>query len=59
MGRMKNTIPENPVCSNFCKEICVECQYEMETSHIYNKYRPTLAQWYNERANRGANRRAK
>ena len=48
MSKMKNTIPENYVCENYCKEICFECHYAQETSHIYYKYRPSIESWYNK-----------
>ena len=54
MGRMKDTIPENYVCDNFCEEICIECQYSMETAHIYKKFRPSIEKWYNKGLKKGA-----
>ena len=48
MGRMTETIPETYICNNYCEEICVECQYSMETAHIHPKYRPSIARWYNK-----------
>ena len=48
MARMKETIPENYVCNHYCEEICVECQYSMETAHITPKFRPSIVKWYNK-----------
>jgi len=47
MGKMKNTIPENYVCNHYCEEICMECQYSMETAHYPKRWRPTMQTWYN------------
>ena len=27
--------------------LCMDCQYYVETSHIYKKYRPRIETWYN------------
>ena len=54
MGRMKETIPTNYVCNNYCEEICVECQYSMETAHIQKKWRPRIETWYNKGLKRGS-----
>lgn len=54
MGRMKETIPENYVCTNYCEEICIECQYSMETAHIPKKWRPRIETWYNKGLKRGS-----
>ena len=48
MSRMKDTIPENPVCDNGCSEICLECQYDMETIHINKRFKPSMEDWYDK-----------
>ena len=53
MSYIKNTLPDYPACSHFCEEICVECQYILETAHIPERYRPSITTWYNKPTKRG------
>ena len=48
MSKMKNTIPDNYICNNFCEEICGVCQYEMETAHYPKRWKPTMKTWFNK-----------
>lgn len=49
MGRMKETIPDKYVCSKYCEEICMECQYSMETAHLNERFKPSIEKWYNNK----------
>lgn len=53
MGKMKGSIPKDYVCSNYCEDICLECQYEMETLNIYKLYKPSLERWYSKITRKG------
>ena len=49
MGKVKeNLIPDNYICDRYCESICLECQYKMETAHLYKKYLPRIETWYNK-----------
>ena len=49
MGKMKEYAQERGYlgcCDGI--NLCMDCQYHAETSHIYKKYRPSLKSWYNK-----------